>query len=111
MPYSVSTVILRHPRYFSPLQAASIVESCDNAIMRTTTPRLERITVNSEICHGKPTIRGMRIRVHDVLTLLASGMTAAEITSDYPELDTDDILAVLEYAALDSSSRLRPYAA
>lgn len=58
---------------------------------------LDRITADPAICHGAPTIRGMRLRVQDVLELLASGM-------DYDELERDDILAVLEYAALDSSA-------
>lgn len=57
------------------------------------------------MCHGAPTIRGMRLRVKDVLGLLASGMTYEEILHDYDELELDDILASLEYAALDSSAR------
>ena len=69
--------------------------------------RLDRITVNPMICHGAPTIRGMRLRVQDVLELLASGMSYDEILADYEELERDDILAVLEYAALDSSARLQ----
>lgn len=67
---------------------------------------LDRITVNPEICHGAPTIRGMRLRVQDVLELLASGMSNDEILNDYDELEREDILAALEYAALDSSSRV-----
>lgn len=58
------------------------------------------------ICHGAPTIRGMRLRVQDVLELLASGMSYDEIQSDYGELERDDILAAIEYAALDSSARV-----
>lgn len=69
--------------------------------------RLDRITVDSLICHGAPTIRGMRLRVQDVLELLASGMTYDEILADYDELERDDILAVLEFAALDSSARVQ----
>lgn len=69
--------------------------------------RLDRITVNPAICHGAPTIRGMRLRVQDVLELLASGMTYDDILADYDELERDDILAVLEYAALDSSARVQ----
>lgn len=68
--------------------------------------RLDRITVNPAICHGAPTIRGMRLRVQDVLELLASGMSYDEVLADYDELERDDILAVLEYAALDSSARV-----
>lgn len=67
---------------------------------------LDRITVNPEISHGAPTIRGMRLRVQDVLELLASGMSYDDILSDYDELEREDILAALEYAALDSSARV-----
>ena len=61
--------------------------------------QLERITMAPEICHGKPTIRGLRYPVEMVLELLASGMTAAEILADYPDLEAADITAVLQYAA------------
>ena len=60
---------------------------------------LQRITINPEICHGKPTIRGLRYPVETFLELLASGMAIEEILSDYPDLQKDDILACLEYAA------------
>lgn len=69
--------------------------------------QLDRITANPAICHGAPTIRGMRLRVQDVLELLASGMNYDEVLADYDELERDDILAVLEYAALDSSARVQ----
>ena len=61
--------------------------------------QLERITLAPGICHGKPTIRGLRYPVEMVLELLASGMTAAEILADYPDLEAADITAVLQYAA------------
>lgn len=67
---------------------------------------LDRITADPAICHGAPTIRGMRLRVQDILELLASGMSYDEILGDYDELMREDILAVLEYAALDSSARV-----
>ncbi|SNU02759.1 Uncharacterized conserved protein, DUF433 family [Ruaniaceae bacterium KH17] len=73
--------------------------------MTSPARHLDRITVSPVICHGAPTIRGMRLRVQDVLGLLASGMTYEEILGDYDELEREDILAVLEYAALDSSAR------
>ncbi len=57
------------------------------------------ITVNPEIRSGKPTVRGLRISVADVLGWLASGMSHAEIIEDFPELTHDDILACLAYAA------------
>ncbi len=60
---------------------------------------LQRITVDPTVMHGRPAIRGMRIRVADVLSLLASGTSEAEILDDYPYLEADDIRACLEYAA------------
>lgn len=60
---------------------------------------LSRITIKPEICHGKPTIRGLRYPVENLLQLLASGMTFKEILSDYPDLEKKDLLACLEYAA------------
>jgi len=59
----------------------------------------ERITVNPKQCGGRPCIRGMRIRVTDVLDLLASGLTADEILEEMPDLEREDLYAVLEYAA------------
>jgi uncharacterized protein (DUF433 family) len=58
-----------------------------------------RITIDPAVCFGKPTIRGMRIRVTDVLGMLAGGATPDEILSDYPYLEREDIAAVLAYAA------------
>ena len=60
---------------------------------------LQRITMNAEICHGKPTVRGLRYPVEMLLELMASGMSVEEILDDYPDLQKDDILACLEYAA------------
>ena len=57
---------------------------------------LGRITVNSEICHGKPIVRGMRWPVVVLLDLLASGMTNEEILEEHPELQREDIYAVLQ---------------
>ncbi len=59
----------------------------------------DRITFNPNQCGGRPCIRGMRIRVKDVLDLLASGMTDKEILKDYPYLQADDIRACLAFAA------------
>ena len=59
----------------------------------------ERITMNAEVCHGKPTIRGLRYPVETILELLASSMTHDEILTDYPDLQRDDIRACLWYAA------------
>lgn len=58
-----------------------------------------RITVDPEICHGKPCVRGLRYPVENVLEWLASGMTIEDILSDYQDLEREDILAVLSFAA------------
>ena len=63
------------------------------------TERLKRITIEPGKCGGRPCIRGMRIRVSDILRLLGSGATIEEILKDYPALEHDDILAATEYAA------------
>lgn len=63
---------------------------------------LDRITVNPRQCGGRPCIRGLRVRVKDVLEMLAAGMSREEILEDYPYLEVDDITAVLEYAARQS---------
>ena len=61
--------------------------------------KIDRITFNPEICHGKPCIRGLRYPVENVLEWLASGMSVEEILADYEDLEREDILAVLAYAA------------
>ena len=60
---------------------------------------LERITIDPAICHGKPCIRGLRYPVDMILELLSSGMTMDELLADYEDLEHEDILAVLAYAA------------
>lgn len=60
---------------------------------------LERITINPDLMVGKPTIRGLRITVEHILKALASGITTQELLDDYPELEPEDIQAVLFYAA------------
>lgn len=57
------------------------------------------ITINPQIRSGKPTIRGMRISVYDILEMLANKMNFAQIIEDFPELTEEDILAALSYAA------------
>ncbi len=61
--------------------------------------QLHRITFNPEQCGGRPCLRGMRIRVKDVLDMLASQATETEILESYPYLEREDIQAALEYAA------------
>lgn len=68
-------------------------------MMATTHPR---ITIEPGKCGGKPCIRGMRIRVSDVLELLANGASVEEILADYPCLERDDIFAAIAYTAFDS---------
>jgi uncharacterized protein (DUF433 family) len=60
---------------------------------------LERITVEPDKCGGRPCIRGMRIRVTDILASLADGVTAEDLLRDYPYLEAEDIKAALAYAA------------
>ena len=60
---------------------------------------MERITINSEQCGGRPCIRGMRIRVIDVLDLFASGLSAGQILEEMPDLEAEDLQAALQYAA------------
>ena len=59
----------------------------------------DHITIKSNVCGGQPTIRGMRIRVADVLELLAGGMSVGDVLEDYPYLEATDIQACLLYAA------------
>lgn len=58
-----------------------------------------RITINPKVLVGKPTIRGLRISVEQILTALAAGISTEELLRDYPELEPEDIRAVLAYAA------------
>lgn len=72
----------------------------------------ERITMDPAICHGKPTVRGLRYPVQMILELLSAGMTPDEVLADYEDLEREDILAVLEYAAhLSGVKRIEPLAA
>jgi len=60
---------------------------------------LERITIDPEISHGKPSVRGLRYSVEMILELLASGMSTEEILEDYEDLEKEDVLASLLYAS------------
>lgn len=64
--------------------------------MKTLT---DRITIDANICHGKPVVRGLRYPVENMLELLASGMTIEELIKDYPDLEKEDFLACIEYGA------------
>ena len=59
---------------------------------------IERITIDPDVCHGKPTIRGLRYPVENILELLSSGMTVEQILADYEDLEREDILAALAFA-------------
>lgn len=64
---------------------------------------LDRITFNPQQCGGRPCIRGMRIRVSDVLDLLGAGVAEKEILADYPDLVAEDVRACLQYAAAQAN--------
>ena len=66
---------------------------------------LNRITLNPQVCSGKPTIRNMRFTVSQLLELLASGMTGEEILKDYPYLEKGDISACLQYASYMANTK------
>ena len=66
---------------------------------------LERITLNANVCNGKPTIRNMRFTVSQMLELIASGMTNNEILNDYPYIELEDIKACLIYASKMANSK------
>jgi len=70
---------------------------------------LERITVNPDICNGKPTIRGMRITVKTILEYIAAGESVENILKAYPFLEQDDIKAALEFAAKTSDASIHSY--
>ena len=65
----------------------------------STEELLRRITVNPEICHGKPCVRGLRYPVPMLLELLSSGMTVDEVLADYEDLERDDLLAAIALAS------------
>lgn len=71
----------------------------------STEELLQRITVNPEICHGKPCVRGLRYPVPMLLELLSSGMTVEEVLADYEDLEREDLLAALAYGARLSDAK------
>jgi uncharacterized protein (DUF433 family) len=78
----------------------------------TTDELLARITIDPDICHGKPCIRGLRYPVEMMLELLTSGMTIEEILADYDDLEREDLYAVLAYATrLSQIKRIQAIAA
>lgn len=82
------------------------LSACYADVMNVLPPR---ITIDPAVCHGTPCVRGLRYPVETLLELLSSGMTHDEILADYEDLERDDLLAVLAYAArLARSRRLLP---
>jgi len=70
---------------------------------------LSRITIDPAVCHGKPCVRGLRYPVEMLLELLSSGMTHDAILGDYEDLEREDLLAVLTFAArLSRTKQLQP---
>jgi uncharacterized protein (DUF433 family) len=70
---------------------------------------LARITINPDVCHGKPCVRGLRYPVESLLELLSAGSTIDEILTDYEDLEREDLLAVLAYAKrLSQTKGLQP---
>lgn len=71
-----------------------------------------RVTIDPDICHGRPCIRGLRYPVEVILELLSSGMSIDEVLEDYKDLEREDILAALSFAArLAQVKRIQPHAA
>lgn len=68
---------------------------------------LDRITIDPEVCLGQPTIRGLRIPVSIVLRMLATGQTTEDVLVAYPELEREDILQAMQYAAWLASEQSR----
>lgn len=110
VPYALTVMLARckHPRSFQlPGRVRRDMESVRHGT-RTfgcglseeyIMPFLEHITVNPNQCGGRPCIRGMRIRVEDILELLAAGASREEIFEDYPYLESEDITVALAFAA------------
>ena len=70
---------------------------------------LDRITIDPQICHGKPVIRGLRYPVETMLELMSAGMTIDEILADHEDLEREDLLAVLAFATrLSQVKRIEP---
>jgi uncharacterized protein (DUF433 family) len=73
---------------------------------------LERITIDPEICHGKPCVRGLRYPVETLLEMLSAGMTIDAILAEFEDLERDDVLAALEFATrITQVKRIQPHAA
>jgi uncharacterized protein (DUF433 family) len=89
-----------HSRSELPTDATITKKTVEEQSM---TPTTERITINVLQCGGKPCVRGMRIRVSDVLDLLAAGLTAEQVIDELPDLEPADVTACLRYASVRTS--------
>ncbi len=69
---------------------------------------LERISIDSQICHGQARVKGTRVPVHQIVGMLANGDTIEDLLADYPSLNRDDILACLSYAAALAEEQVTP---
>jgi len=85
---------------FGALHTGNLSQVFDSGGYADRMSRLDRITSDPEICHGQPTVRGLRYTVESLLELLSAGMSVDEVLQDYPDLERDDMLAVLKFAAL-----------
>ncbi|MDH7579095.1 MAG: DUF433 domain-containing protein [Bacillota bacterium] len=72
---------------------------------------IERISIDPAVCHGQACIKGTRIPVHQIISMLANGDTIEELLEEYPPLKREDILACLEYAALLAEEQIIPFEA
>jgi len=70
--------------------------------------KLDRITINPAVCLGQPTVRGMRITVSIILKMIANGKSIEDIIAAYPELEKEDIIQAIKYAAWVTSEQTRP---
>jgi uncharacterized protein (DUF433 family) len=86
----------------------SSVERATASLYAVCMSRLDRITSDPAICHGKAVIRGLRYPVQTLLELMSSGMTVEEILADYEDLQREDLLAALEFAAALAGGQALP---
>ena len=70
--------------------------------------KLDRITINPDICLGQPTVRGMRITISVILKMLASGKSIQDVLKAYPELESEDVQQAMQYAAWIVSDQIHP---
>ncbi len=69
---------------------------------------LERISIDPQVCHGQACVKGTRVPVHQVVSMLANGDRIEDLLTDYPSLDREDILACLRYAAALAEEHVTP---